>query len=55
MKYKKEIQLLEEEAQANLTLFRNGQDDYAITRYNTIMKQLNNLRYGNHNSQRLSR
>ena len=47
---RKQINLLEEEAQANLTLFRNGQDDYAITRYNTIMKQLNNLRYGSNNS-----
>lgn len=43
-KHRKEIQLLEEEAQANLTLAINGQDDYAITRYQTIMKQIQTLR-----------
>ena len=44
MNYKERINQLEEEAQANLTLFRKGQDDYAITRYQAIMKQVNNLR-----------
>ena len=48
MNYKERINQLEEEAQANLTLFRKGQDKYAITRYQTIMKQITNLRkYGN--------
>ena len=44
MNYKERINQLEEEAQANLTLFRKGQDKYAITRYQIIMKQVNNLR-----------
>jgi len=44
MNYKERINQLEEEAQANLTLFRKGQDDYAITRYQTIMKQIQTLR-----------
>jgi hypothetical protein len=38
------ITQLLEEAQANLTLFSKGQDKYAITRYQTIMKQVQNLR-----------
>lgn len=33
-----------EEAQANLTLYLNGQDDYAIERYNTIMNEVKRLR-----------
>jgi len=44
MNIKERINALEEEAQANLTLLKNGQDDYAITRYQIIMKQVNNLR-----------
>lgn len=44
MNYKEKINQLEEEAQANLTLFRKGQDNYAITRYQTIMKQIKALR-----------
>tara|TARA_R110000787_G_scaffold278370_1_gene388054 strand:- start:39 stop:197 length:159 start_codon:yes stop_codon:yes gene_type:complete len=44
MNIKEKINQLEEEAQANLTLFRKGQDKYAITRYQIIMKQVNNLR-----------
>jgi len=52
MNYKKEINLLEEEANANLVLHASGRDAYAIDRYNTIMKQLNKLRekYGSNNS-----
>jgi hypothetical protein len=50
MNIKERINNLEEEAQANLTLFRKGQDSYAITRYQTIMKQIRNLRqYGKDN------
>tara|TARA_R110000796_G_C14309005_1_gene406321 strand:+ start:439 stop:597 length:159 start_codon:yes stop_codon:yes gene_type:complete len=50
MNYKERINQLEEEAQVNLTLFRKGQDKYAITRYQTIMEQIRNLRqYGNDN------
>ena len=44
MNYKDKIKQLEEEAQANITLFRKGQDVYAITRYQRIMEQINNLR-----------
>jgi len=44
MNYKERIKQLEEEASANLTLFRKGQDGYAITRYQRIMEQINNLR-----------
>tara|TARA_R100001463_G_scaffold85427_2_gene140370 strand:+ start:52 stop:210 length:159 start_codon:yes stop_codon:yes gene_type:complete len=48
MNIKERINHLEEEAQANLTLFRKGQDGYAITRYQRIMEQITNLRkYGN--------
>jgi len=54
MKYKKEINLLEEEANANLTLYKQG-DDYALQRYQTIMSQLNKLRYGSNYTTRLSR
>jgi hypothetical protein len=47
MNIKERINHLEEEAQANLTLFSKGQDSYAITRYQLIMKQITNLRkYG---------
>lgn len=57
MKYKKQIQLLEEEASANLTLHASGRDAYAIDRYRTIMRQLNNLRekYGSNNTKGLPR
>lgn len=41
-----EIKELEIEAQAQLTLYRNGQDDYAIKRYNSIMFQIRELRKG---------
>jgi len=44
MNYKEKINLLEEEANANLSLFNKGQDKYAITRYQTIMKQIKALR-----------
>ena len=48
MNRQEKIKELEKEAQANLTLFRKGQDSYAITRYQLIMKQITNLRkYGN--------
>ena len=38
------INHLLEEANANLSLFNKGQDKYAITRYQTIMKQIKALR-----------
>jgi len=40
----KEINQLLEEAQANLTLYTSGNDDYAIERYNIIMEQVKKLR-----------
>jgi len=47
MNRQEKIKELEQEAQANLTLFRKGQDTYAITRYQRIMEQIINLRkYG---------
>ena len=50
MNIRETINQLEEEAQANLTLFSKGQDKYAITRYQTLMKQITNLRkYGKDN------
>ncbi len=50
MNIKERINHLEEEAQSNLTLFRKGQDSYAITRYQRIMEQLNNLRKNGNDS-----
>ena len=46
LKTSKEIQIqkLEEEASAQLTLFQNNQDDYAITRYQQIMEHVRTLR-----------
>tara|TARA_Y100000385_G_scaffold206701_1_gene214283 strand:- start:226 stop:384 length:159 start_codon:yes stop_codon:yes gene_type:complete len=44
MNRKDKIKELEQEASANLTLFRKGQDTYAITRYQRIMEQITNLR-----------
>ena len=41
---REQINRLEEEAQANLTLYHNGQDDYGITRYNQIMEYVRTLR-----------
>jgi hypothetical protein len=38
------INQLLEEAQANLTLYQNAQDDYAIQRYNMIMEEVKRLR-----------
>jgi len=38
-----QINDLREEAQANLTLYVNGQDDYAINRYNQIMSAVRKL------------
>lgn len=39
----KQINKLLEEAQSNLTLYVNGQDDYAIHRYNQIMEYVRTL------------
>ena len=38
------INQLLEEANANLTLYTSGNDDYAIERYNIIMEQVKKLR-----------
>lgn len=43
MNIQDEINLLLEEAQANLTLYINGQDDYALQRYNQYMERVNLL------------
>ena len=43
----KEIQELREEAQANLTLYVNGQDDYALQRYNQLMSYVRKLESSN--------
>tara|TARA_Y100000593_G_C4135808_1_gene249688 strand:+ start:181 stop:345 length:165 start_codon:yes stop_codon:yes gene_type:complete len=50
---KKQIQMLEEEAEAHLTLHASGRDAYALDRYEMIMQQLNKLReqYGNSNTE----
>tara|TARA_R110002167_G_scaffold117492_5_gene293512 strand:- start:1784 stop:1957 length:174 start_codon:yes stop_codon:yes gene_type:complete len=42
----KEINLLLEEAQSQLTLYNTGQDDYAYKRYEIIMNQVRELRKG---------
>lgn len=42
--YSKKIKELEEEAQAHLTLYTNGQDDNALIRYNHIMSAIRTLR-----------
>ena len=44
MDNKTKINQLLEEAQANLTLYTSGNDDYAIERYNIIMEQVKKLR-----------
>ena len=38
------INQLLEDAQSNLTLYLNGDDDYAIERYNRIMEEVKKLR-----------
>lgn len=40
---RKQINLLLEEAQANLNLYVSGHDDYAIHRYNQIMDYVRTL------------
>lgn len=40
----KYIQIYEEEAQANLTLYTNGKDDNALQRYNHLMNHVRKLR-----------
>lgn len=37
------INKLYEEAEANLTLYTNGQDDYAIQRYHQIIEYIRSL------------
>lgn len=45
----KYINSLYEEAEANLTLYTNGQDDYAIQRYNQIIEYIRSLEDGKTN------
>lgn len=40
----KYIQIYEEEAQANLTLYTSGKDDSALQRYNHLMNHVRKLR-----------
>tara|TARA_R110000772_G_scaffold2435_4_gene8683 strand:+ start:983 stop:1141 length:159 start_codon:yes stop_codon:yes gene_type:complete len=47
MKNRIRINQLLEEAQANLTLYQNGQDDRAIERYVSIMESVEFLRESN--------
>ena len=44
MSLKEEINKLEEEAQSQLTLYTQGQDDYAYTRYRQIMEYVRKLK-----------
>ena len=44
MDNRNKINQLLEDAQSNLTLYLNGQDDYAIERYNVIMDEVKELR-----------
>ena len=44
MTLQEQINKLEEEASANLTLYLNGQDEYGITRYNQIMEYVRTLK-----------
>ena len=44
MKYKKEILALEEEMEANLTLYRFGNDESALKRYQVMSEQARHLR-----------
>lgn len=44
MKNDNKINQLLEDAQTNLTLYTNGQDDYAIERYRIIMDEVKRLR-----------
>lgn len=45
----KYINSLYEEAEANLTLYTNGQDDYAINRYHQIIEYIRALENGQAN------
>ena len=45
----KQIELLEEEAQANLNLYLQGKDDFALERYQRFQLILNKLRDGKDN------
>jgi hypothetical protein len=45
----KQIELLEEEAQANLNLYLQGKDDYALQRYQRFQQILNKIRNGKDN------
>tara|TARA_R110000737_G_scaffold140224_1_gene171011 strand:+ start:456 stop:608 length:153 start_codon:yes stop_codon:yes gene_type:complete len=44
MKYKKAILALEEEMEANLTLYRFGNDEAALKRYQLMSEQARHLR-----------
>jgi len=44
MNYEKQLEYLLEEAQSNLTLYQNGQDDFALERYETIMEHVKSIR-----------
>jgi hypothetical protein len=44
MDLEKRLQYLEEEAQANLVLHESGEDEYALTRYKSIMESVVQLR-----------
>ncbi len=44
MKYKKAILELEEEMQANLTLYKFGNDEAALKRYQVMSEQARDLR-----------
>ena len=44
MTIEQEINILLEEAQANLTLYIKGQDDYALQRYYQYMDRVQQLR-----------
>jgi len=44
MKYKAEIIALEEEMEANLTLYKFGKDEAALRRYRVMSEQARHLR-----------
>lgn len=48
MSKEEQIKQLEEEAQSNLTLYTNGQDNYAYERYKRIMNHVRLLKQSLH-------
>ena len=43
MNIEKKLEYLIEEAEANLTIYNSGEDDYALIRYNSIMESVHSV------------